>query len=160
MAKDTAPTPTAKEPNASLNPETKKPMPAASPPAPSSPSAVPAWTPANQVNAPASVVTAEEVDEDQRPEPADGGAKPYAFPQVKGDEARKQGKVKVEADAKKGQKLYRFLGRSHTGRDQDGNAVAYVEGDLVPLNEVQYEAFKDKFEDPEEGDQPRRRKKA
>jgi hypothetical protein len=43
-------------------------------------------------------------------------------------------------------KVYRLVGRQHTGLDKEGNAKDYRQGDKVSLTEREYEAFRDKFE--------------
>lgn len=43
-------------------------------------------------------------------------------------------------------KLYKLVGRQHSGFDEDGKVKNYVTGDEVPLTDTQYEAFGDKFE--------------
>jgi hypothetical protein len=55
--------------------------------------------------------------------------------------------AKVEKDLTT--KEYVLLSGKHWGFDENGEEVGYKKGDLVPLTENQYNAFKDKFEDPE-----------
>lgn len=45
---------------------------------------------------------------------------------------------------------YLLTGNKHFGRNASGDEVMYESGDMVPLTDAQYEAFKDKFEDPEQ----------
>jgi hypothetical protein len=58
--------------------------------------------------------------------------------------------VPAQADEKKAPEMREFKLRSdvgsHTGRDKDGNLVAYDPGEMVPLTQAQHESFADKFE--------------
>lgn len=48
----------------------------------------------------------------------------------------------------KATKKYKLIGRDHDGFDENGERKRFETGDMVPLTDTQYEAFKDKFEDP------------
>lgn len=54
------------------------------------------------------------------------------------------------SDKKPKTKNYKLTGVKHQGFDEDGNPKDYRTGDMVPLTETAYEAFKDKFEPPKE----------
>jgi hypothetical protein len=53
------------------------------------------------------------------------------------------------ADERPKTKTYTLLSGKHWSRDKDGNEVKHLPGDSVELTENQFNAFKDKFEDPE-----------
>jgi hypothetical protein len=62
--------------------------------------------------------------------------------------------VPAEAQDKKPErKEYVLRSGTHTARDDEGNLVEYSAGEKVPLTEVQYANFQDKFEDPEKQQQ-------